>query len=200
MKKLFAGALMLLILALLIYFALGYLLPMWRLRSLLTVQIPDWIDQQYIRVDGAARRGVKLEGLKNIVIHYVGNPGTTAQQNRDYFDSPATQVSAHFLVGLDGEIIQCIPLTEKCSASNHRNRDTIAIEVCHSDDTGRFNPKTYRSLVQLTAWLCGVCDLRSEDVIRHYDITGKLCPIYYVKNPKAWETFQKDVAEAQNQG
>ena len=96
-------------------------------------QLPDWVDVQIIPVNGAARRGEPMKKVTDIAIHYVGNPGTTAQANRNYFAQPDTQVSAHFLVGLDGEVIQCIPLEEKSSATNERNRDTISIEVCHPD-------------------------------------------------------------------
>ena len=151
--------------------------------------VPRWVDVQIIDVNGSGRRGERLSGVNDIVIHYVGNPGTTAQQNHDFFDQPDTTVSAHFLVGLDGEIIQCIPLDEVSSASNERNGDTISIEVCHPDATGQFNQKTYDSLVKLTAWLCDYCDIGRDHVIRHYDITGKLCPLYFVEHPDAWEQF-----------
>lgn len=157
---------------------------------------PDWIDQQLIQINGHARRGEKLSRVKNIVVHYVANPGTTAQQNRDYFNNDDTKVSAHFIVGLQGEIIQCVPLDEKSSATNERNGDTISIEVCHPDKTGKFNSKTYRSLVKLTAWLCDRTNLDENDVIRHYDVTGKECPLYYVKHPDAWKRFIEDVGEA----
>ena len=155
--------------------------------------VPRWVDVQIIDVNGSGRRGERLSGVNDIVIHYVGNPGTTAQQNHDFFDQPDTTVSAHFLVGLDGEIIQCIPLDEVSSASNERNGDTISIEVCHPDATGQFNQKTYDSLVKLTAWLCDYCDIGRDHVIRHYDITGKLCPLYCVEHPDAWEQFLVDV-------
>ncbi|MDY4430400.1 peptidoglycan recognition family protein [Evtepia sp.] len=155
--------------------------------------VPRWVDVQIIDVNGSGRRGERLSGVNDIVIHYVGNPGTTAQQNHDFFDQPDTTVSAHFLVGLDGEIIQCIPLDEVSSASNERNGDTISIEVCHPDATGQFNQKTYDSLVKLTAWLCDYCDIGRDHVIRHYDITGKLCPLYFVEHPDAWEQFLVDV-------
>jgi N-acetylmuramoyl-L-alanine amidase len=127
------------------------------------------------------------------VIHYVGNPGSTAQQNRDYYASRSSEVSSHFVIGLKGEIIQCIPLHEKSSASNHRNKDTISIEVCHPDESGKFTDETYDSLVKLTVWLCEVCGLDSSDIIRHYDITGKQCPLYFVTHENAWERFKKDV-------
>ena len=96
-------------------------------------------------------------------------------------------MSAHFVVGLEGEVIQCVPLDEQSSASNDRNPDTISIEVCHPDSSGKFNDKTYGALVKLTAWLCDEFHLDEKDVIRHYDITGKNCPKYFVEHPKAWE-------------
>lgn len=164
--------------------------------DLRSVSIPDWIDTQLIGIDGASRRGTDLDSLKGIVIHYVGNPGTTAQANRNYFDSSDSNVSAHFVIGLDGEIIQCIPLWEISSASNHRNSDTISIEVCHPDASGKFNDTTYQSLVRLTAWLCSIGHLSSDDVIRHYDVTGKLCPLYYVEHEDAWIKLKKDIAKA----
>ena len=157
-------------------------------------EIYSWVDQQIIKVDGDSRRGVMLEGVRNIVIHYVGNPGTTAQQNRDYYASRSSEVSSHFVIGLKGEIIQCIPLHERSSASNHRNKDTISIEVCHPDESGKFTDETYDSLVKLTVWLCEACGLDSSDIIRHYDITGKQCPLYFVTHENVWERFKKDVA------
>ena len=80
-------------------------------------------------------------------------------------------------------------------ASNDRNGDTISIECCHPDDTGAFNTVTYQSMVQLTAWLCNRFGLTSQDVIRHYDVTGKICPKYFVEHEDAWEQFKADVQQ-----
>ena len=157
------------------------------------IEIPDYIDSQLIHVHTTARTGIQLDDIKDIVIHYVGNPGTTAQNNRDFFDKDETEVSSHFVVGLKGEIIQCLPLWERSAASNDRNKDTISIEVCHPDDTGKFNDATYTSVVKLTAWLLKGTGLSGDNVIRHYDVTGKLCPIYYVNNPDKWDDLKKDV-------
>lgn len=154
---------------------------------------PDWVDVQLITVDGHSRRGVKLEEINDIVVHYVGNPNTTAQQNRNYFDGTESTVSSHFVVGLDGEIIQCLPLDEKSSATSERNRDTISIEVCHPDESGKFTEATYASLVRLTAWLYDTYGLSVEHVIRHYDTCGKECPLYFVEHEDAWERFKSDV-------
>lgn len=157
-----------------------------------TLEVPQYVDVQLIHKE-YARTGVKITEINNIVIHYVGNPGTTAQNNRDYFDKSDTTVCSHFVIGLDGEIIQCVPLDEKSNASNNRNFDTISIEVCHPDASGEFNESTYNSLVKLTAWLCYNSGLDEDDVIRHYDITGKVCPKYFVENNSAWYFFKKDV-------
>ncbi len=156
-------------------------------------EVPSWVDVQLVRVNGSGRRGEAIGKVHDIAIHYVGNPGTTAQQNRDFYNNPDTQVSSHFLIGLEGEIIQCVPLDEKSSATNERNRDTISIEVCHPDAGGVFTDASYQSLVKLTAWLCDNFHLSRDRVIRHYDVTGKLCPLHFVEDEEAWEQFLADV-------
>lgn len=158
--------------------------------------LPEWVEEQLIHKHTTARTGIVLEDINNIVIHYVGNPNTTAENNRNYFDNPTTTVSSHFVVGPQGEIIQCVPIYERSAASNHRNKDTISIETCHPDESGKFNEATYNSLVKLTAYLCYEFDLKADDVIRHYDVTGKICPKYYVENESEWDNFKKDVEKA----
>ncbi|MCO7123494.1 peptidoglycan recognition protein family protein [Ihubacter massiliensis] len=157
---------------------------------------PSFVQQDFIGKDGHSRTGKSMKRVNDIVIHYVANPGSSAKANRDFFDSSQSSVSAHFVVGLKGEVIQCVPLNEQSSASNDRNPDTISIEVCHPKANGKFNSKTYGALIKLTAWLCDEFGLDEEDVIRHYDITGKDCPKYYVEHPDAWKKLKKDVKKA----
>ncbi|MBR3778872.1 MAG: N-acetylmuramoyl-L-alanine amidase [Clostridia bacterium] len=169
-----------------------------RVQALREATLPDYVTADLIPTVGTARSGRTLSDFSGIVIHYVGNPGSSAAGNRNYFATPGTQVVSHFVVGLEGEVIQCLPLWEQSVASNHRNKDTISIEVCHPDETGQFNPATYAAVVRLTAWLCEVGDLSTERVIRHYDVSGKECPRYYVRNEAAWEQFLSDVQQARN--
>ncbi len=159
------------------------------------LKMPEWVDVQLIHKHTTARTGTELTDIKNIVVHYVGNPGTTAQNNRDYFDKSDTTVSSHFVVGIDGEIIQCVPLYEKSAASNDRNKDTISVEVCHPDESGRYSDATYKSLIKLLTFLCENFSLDEQQIIRHYDITGKICPKYYVEHEDAWENLKEDVKE-----
>ena len=160
---------------------------------------PD-IDVQLLDINEYSRPGIESDSITGIVIHYTANPGSTAQQNRNYFnglkDSHETSVSSHFVVGLEGEIIQCVPTWEIAYASNERNHDTVSIECCHPDETGKFNDETYKSVVQLTAFLCEKYGLTQENVIRHYDVTGKICPKYFVEHEDAWQTFKEDVGAA----
>ena len=162
------------------------------------IKQPD-IDVQLLTVNSYSRPGTQSEKIRNIVIHYTANPGTSAEQNRNYFeglkDSKKTRASSHFIVGIDGEIVQCVPTWEIAYASNDRNSDTVSIETCHKKSDGIYTKETYESMVHLTAWLCEKFGLTEEDVIRHYDITGKICPKHFVDDEKAWKTFKSDVKE-----
>ncbi len=160
--------------------------------NLLSYDAPSYVDVQLLDI-GKARKGKKLTAINNIVVHYTANPGTSAQNNHDYFSKPDTDVCSHFIVGIEGEIIQCVPLDEKSAASNDRNFDTVSIEVCHETTSGEFSKAAYSSLVKLTAWLCQNSGLDENDVIRHYDITGKICPKYFVENRTAWKEFKLDI-------
>lgn len=154
---------------------------------------------QLLTVNEYSRPGFVLEQVNGIVVHYTANPGTSAEANRNYFeglkDSHAAKVSSHFVIGIDGEIVQCIPCAEWAYASNERNADTISIECCIPDESGTFTNRTYDSLVELVSWLCFRYELTADDLLRHYDVTGKNCPKYFVEQPDAWEAFRDDVTD-----
>ncbi|MFV0342326.1 MAG: N-acetylmuramoyl-L-alanine amidase family protein [Anaerocolumna sp.] len=155
------------------------------------------ISEMFLTPNEYSRPQTPLRKVNSIVIHYTGNPGTDALANRNYFenlkDTKTTYASSHFIIGLDGTIIQCLPLDEISYASNNRNGDTISIECTHPDSTGEFNEKTIESLISLTAWLCGEFNLKRDDIIRHYDVTGKRCPLYYVENEDEWDSLKDDI-------
>ncbi|MBR4869770.1 MAG: N-acetylmuramoyl-L-alanine amidase [Oscillospiraceae bacterium] len=165
------------------------------------VEVPSFVERDFIPLNRYSRPGTDLKKIEGVVIHYVGNPATTAKANRDYFANLSltgeTYASAHFVVGLEGEIIQCVPMTEVAYCSNDRNRDTVSIEVCHADETGEFSPETMESLVELTAWLAETFGLAREDIIRHYDVTGKICPKFYVEHEDAWQALLDQVEAEQ---
>lgn len=158
---------------------------------------PQWIEEDFLTVNDYSRPGTKLDAVNGVVVHYVGNPGTTARQNHSYFQNLSstgeTYASSHFLIGLEGEIIQNVPLDEVAYCSSQRNSDTISVECCHPDSGGAFTQETYDSLVRLVRWLMEYYELDAGQVIRHYDVTGKECPLYYVRHPGDWESFLADL-------
>lgn len=160
------------------------------------VEKPD-ILTDLLEINDYSRPGTPLKKIKNIFVHYTANPGTTAAQNRSYFanleETHERSASAHFIIGYEGEIIQCIPLDEQAYAVMTRNEDSISIECCYLEEDGQFTQETYDSLVQLLAWLTQEYDLESEDILRHYDCGGKRCPLYYVEHEDAWKRLIRDV-------
>lgn len=158
---------------------------------------PEWVERQLLPVNEYSRPGEKLTAVNGVVVHYTGNPGTTAEQNRSYFaglaQSGETYASSNFVIGLEGEILECVPLDEVAYASSQRNYDTLSIEVCHPDDTGEFAQASYDALVKLVQWLVDTYGLERDQILRHYDVTGKECPRYYVQHPEAWEAFLDDL-------
>ena len=166
------------------------------------IALPSYIYEDLLPINPYSRCGDKLRRVNSIVIHYVENAGSTAAQNRDYFanlaDTHETSASSNLIVGLDGEVLLCVPLDEVAYCSHPRNYDTISIEFCHPDRDGWPTQATYDSLVRLTAWLCDLYGLDGvKDVIRHFDVSGKECPRYYVQNQDEWAGFKRDVAAAQ---
>ena len=70
------------------------------------------LDVDLLTVNEYSRPAAELKKVKGIVIHYTANPGTGASANRNYFeglkDTHITKASSHFIIGLEGEIVQCI--------------------------------------------------------------------------------------------
>lgn len=159
-------------------------------------------DVRFLDPNPFSRPQLALKKVHAIVVHYTANPGVDAVANRNYFNNlpkanerkqKKTYASSHFVIGLDGTIVQCISLEEMAYASNDRNSDTVSIECCHKKENGKFTAQTQAALIQLCTYLCIKFDLTEENLIRHYDVTGKICPKYFVEHPDAWETFKKDV-------
>lgn len=130
-----------------------------------------------------SRPQIPLKSVKKVVLHYVGNPNTSAQANRNYFENQKNggrYVSSHYIVGLDGEILRCVPENEVAYCSNQANTYSISIECCHPDATGKFTDATTSSAAELCAYLLKKYGLGVDDLIRHYDVTGKQCPLWFV--------------------
>ena len=153
------------------------------------------------------RPGTKLIP-QGIVIHYVGNPGSSALANRNYFENTGI-ASAHYIIGISGETIRIIPDNETAwhagrsyglewdEIAKTNNSKFLGIECCHPDPGGKFSGRTYKALIELCTELCRIYGFEPlQDIYRHYDVSGKLCPLYFVNNPDVWGQFKHDVANA----
>lgn len=157
------------------------------------------IIQKLLTKNRYSRSGEKQPKIEYIVVHWVGNANTSALANRNYFENlritKKLQASAHYVIGLNGEIIQCIPDNEVAfhSGNYNMNRKSIGIENCHPDWSGKFNDTTYNSLLELCVELCRKYNLTADKVIRHYDVTSKCCPKYFCEHQAEWEGFRNNV-------
>ena len=162
------------------------------------------VTQKLLSVNDFTRPGTELKKVEKIVIHYTGveiNSTAIAQRDRyeakkDSHSDTDSRESMHFIIGAEGEIVQCIPINEAAYASKGDNGRAISIEFCNTGVDGTMSSDTYASLVKLVAYLCDEFDLTEKNVERHYDITGAACPRYFAKNPDSWTQFREDVAKA----
>ena len=152
-----------------------------------------------------SRPQIPLKSVKKVVLHYVGNPKSSAMANRNYFENQKNggrYVSSHYIVGLSGEILRCVPENEVAYCSNQANTYSISIECCHPDATGKFTDMTTASAAELCAYLLKKYGLKVDDLIRHYDVTGKQCPLWFVPTKyqseavatARWSAFKQRVA------
>lgn len=171
------------------------------------------LEQKLLTVNEWSRPGTKLHKLRGIVLHWVENPMTDIEHNWEFFESRKSGTkgygSAHFIIGIDGKVLQCIPLDEvayhagpteattkiaKSYLSNWPNGCTLGIEFCHMDWTGEYTKKTWDAGVKLCAQLCNQFGLSECDLYTHDFITKKGCPRWFVNHPDEFVRFEDDVA------
>ena len=136
---------------------------------------------------------------KYIVIHYVGSLGG-AEDNCRYFQGNYRGASAHYFVGHKGEIFQSVldkNISWHCGATTYkhpycRNTNSIGIEMCCRKNSKGwyFEEETVKATIELTKELMKKYNIPASNVIRHFDVTGKVCPEPYVRNSQAWDSFK----------
>ncbi|MEF2699846.1 MAG: N-acetylmuramoyl-L-alanine amidase [Oscillospiraceae bacterium] len=138
--------------------------------------------------------------IRYLVVHYTGAPGT-ARNNGAYFASRGDiGASAHYFVDAQ-DIVQSVPDGGRawhCGAASYRhpecrNDNSIGVELCCDQDASgrwRFDPATVANAVQLIRTLMAKYGIDADHVVRHYDVTGKVCPEPYVRDASAWAEFK----------
>jgi N-acetylmuramoyl-L-alanine amidase len=178
-----------------------------------------------LTINQYSRPGYKLHAVRAIILHWVANPMTSAQANRNFFESrkdgKSGYGSAHYIVGLKGEVIQCIPDDEVAYHVGSSQKDpisgkiytdwsrktcgktlpnfcTIGIELCHLDWEGHFAEDTLKAAAKLCADLLKKFNLNTDQIGTHNMIVGwKDCPRLWTRNPDLFESFNELVKAQQ---
>lgn len=142
--------------------------------------------------------------IKYIVIHYTA--GVTSAKNAAlntaaWFSNSSAKASADFIVD-DTYVVQYNPdirnrYTWHCGGSKYNtkggslygiciNANSIGIEICSNNSTGKvtnandmnwyYTEETLKNATELIKQLMQEYNIPIENVIRHYDVTGKPCP------------------------
>ncbi len=147
----------------------------------------------------------RKQSVEYIVVHYTANNGDTAQGNGNYFAQANRNASAHYFVD-ENTIVQSVLDNDTawhCGAKSYRhekcrNDNSIGVEMCsEKDSNGQYyiNEQTQNTAIVLVKTLMEKYNIPLENVLRHYDVTGKMCPEPFVRNQVQWLDFKQKLTE-----
>ena len=142
--------------------------------------------------------GARLCPVEYLVLHYTAAPGDTAENNGRYFAREKTGSSAHYFVD-EHTVVRSVPeefVAWHCGANRYlhpkcRNQNSIGIEICTKGGNGNywFAPEAVERAQALVRSLMQKYGVEQSHILRHYDVTGKICPAPFVEQD-AWEHFK----------
>lgn len=139
-----------------------------------------------------------------IVLHYTANTyqPDRAKNECAAFANSYVGASAHFFVD-ESEIWQSVELCDtawhcgdlKPSLNGCTNMSSIGIEMCVNYENGVYSipDATVENTLSLVLNLLEAYP--EAKICRHYDVTGKRCPMPWVDHPEEWEKFRRRVEE-----
>ena len=149
--------------------------------------------------------GLRAGGVRYIVIHFTAGDGDTARDNGVYFARNKVGASAHWFVDETSAVLS-VPenrVAWHCGASVYvhpecRNSNSIGVELCSRKDPDGvyyFAGETVDHAVELVRELMQKYSIDADHVLRHYDVTGKICPAPFVgAGAGDWEVFKMMIA------
>ncbi|MCY8009688.1 N-acetylmuramoyl-L-alanine amidase [Bacillus haynesii] len=163
--------------------------------------------KNYVKVNRYTRPGLKLSGVKGIVMHWTATPGASALNERNYFNGTCIAdkrfASAHYFVDRkEAQLI--IPENEVAYHAHDQNRcyvsflkpnantKAIGVEMC-VEKNGQIHSETIQNAAEVVADLCKRYGLSTDKIVRHYDVTNKSCPAPWVKDSNQLAAFRKKV-------
>ena len=166
------------------------------------VQKPEMIEK-FMKINKYGRPGTKRRRTTKIAFHFTGQHDVSAKNTVSYFSNVVANgyrvngryiyASSHLVVGLQGELYYIVPFNEIAYTTNSANAYSIGVECATTGADDHYTDEEYKTMVKTGAWLAQTYKLDPRvDFIRHYDVTGKICPRYFVNNVKAWKQFKLD--------
>ena len=154
-------------------------------------------------------RAGRTQPVQYIVMHYTANNGDTAKNNCDYYHrAGGLQASAHYFVDEHG-VMQSVREGDTawhCGARAYwhpecRNDNSIGIEMCsrkRADGSYYIKPETVANAAALAKDIMQRYGIDTDHVLRHYDVTGKRCPMPWVDDPAQWDAFKASLSPEEN--
>lgn len=164
---------------------------------------------EFISCNTANYRAGRTQPVRYIVMHYTANNGDTAQNNCDYYHRVGgLQASAHYFVDEHGAMqsVREGDTAWHCGARAYwhpecRNSNSIGIEMCsrkRADGSYYILPETVANAAALAKDIMQRYGIDTDHVLRHYDVTGKRCPMPWVDDPAQWDAFKASLAPEEN--
>ena len=156
---------------------------------------------EFVSCDPSNYRAGRTQPVRYIVMHYTANNGDTARNNCDYYHRVGRlQASAHYFVDEHGAMqsVREGDTAWHCGARAYwhpecRNANSIGIEMCsrkRADGSYYILPETVANAAALAREIMQRYGIDTEHVLRHYDVTGKRCPMPWVDDPTQWTAFK----------
>ena len=163
---------------------------------------------EFIACNMANYRAGRTQPVRYIVMHYTANNGDTAKNNCDYYHRVGgLQASAHYFCDEHGAMqsVRECDTAWHCGARAYwhpecRNANSIGIEMCsrkRADGSYYIKPETVANAAALARDIMQRYGIDTDHVLRHYDVTGKRCPMPWVDDPAQWVAF-KDMLTPKN--
>ncbi len=164
---------------------------------------------EFIACNPSNYRAGRTQPVRYIVMHYTAGNGDTAKNNCDYYHRVGgLQASAHYFVDEYGAMqsVREGDTAWHCGARAYwhpecRNGNSIGIEMCsrkRADGSYYIKPETVANAAALAREIMQRYGIDTDHVLRHYDVTGKRCPMPWVDDPAQWTEFKEILKQNDN--
>ena len=147
--------------------------------------------------------------IKWIVVHFTANDGDSDESNARYFKNNIKKASAHYFVD-DDSVTQSVPdnyVAYSVGGDKYKNTkgakyfnivnntNSLNIELCDTVKNGKndLSAKTRANAILLIKQKTKKYGIDRNHIIRHWDVTGKNCPKYFVEDSYSWNRFLDDI-------